>query len=214
MREARIWIFGLNDFVAPDDKVLIGLIEGNIVIIPMNQSNDSYPNLKTLVRTSKLDKKSKKRLKNRKREKEYKAFKKDYLKQAMENTKLGLEGELFVFFFERQRLIKAEREDLAEKVEHTSVVKGDGLGYDILSYDINGTKKFIEVKTTAGRCNSRLFLSINEIEFSCKNPNNFFLFRIYKFNNVRKSGKIKSLKGCLSDNIHIEPTSFSAVVEE
>lgn len=213
-REARFWIYGLNDFINAGDSVLMGKINGYLVIIPLNQLSENYDNLNELTRTVKLNYSSKKKLKRQKKNRSYKAFKKDYLKQAMDNSKLGLEGELFIVFSEKQNLIEAEREDLANKVEHVSVEQGDGLGYDVLSFDLNGNSKFIEVKTTRSICNTRLFLSMNEMNFSCDYPENYHLYRVYEFNDSTKSGKIKIVKGCLNDNIKIEPVSFSAVLEE
>ncbi len=39
---------------------------------------------------------------------------------------------------------------LAEKVRHVSQLQGDGAGYDIESYSLDGTIKYVEVKTTKG----------------------------------------------------------------
>jgi hypothetical protein len=57
-------------------------------------------------------------------------------------------GELAALAYEKNRLIKAGRSDLADRVRHTSVVLGDGAGYDIDSFDESGNSLFIEVKTT------------------------------------------------------------------
>lgn len=40
-----------------------------------------------------------------------------------------------------------------------SKLDGDGLGYDILSYDRNGNPMYIEVKTTAGPGNGSIFIT-------------------------------------------------------
>ena len=43
----------------------------------------------------------------------------------------------------------AGRDDLAGKVEQVSETVGDGLGYDVLSFEAaNSSKKLVEVKTT------------------------------------------------------------------
>jgi Domain of unknown function (DUF3883) len=47
-------------------------------------------------------------------------------------------------------LLPAARADLAAKARHVSQIEGDGAGYDIESFEIDGTPKFIEVKTTRG----------------------------------------------------------------
>ena len=73
----------------------------------------------------------------------------DYQRRENENRELGLAGEKLVVEHERNRLTEVGRLDLAERVEHVSQTRGDGLGYDVLSFDDeNGDELFIEVKTT------------------------------------------------------------------
>ena len=98
------------------------------------------------------------------------------------NRKLGKEGEELVFVHEQQRLRTADRDDLARKVEWTAEVRGDGAGYDILSFDLNGSERLIEVKTTNGAAKTPFFLSENERAFSEERPEAFRLLRLYNFN--------------------------------
>jgi hypothetical protein len=51
--------------------------------------------------------------------------------------------------YERGWLREHGRGDLADRVRWTAREDGDGLGYDVLSYDTNGHERHIEVKTTA-----------------------------------------------------------------
>lgn len=60
---------------------------------------------------------------------------------------IGSRGEESIVIFEKKALVNANRPDLAERVERVSK-KDIGLGYDILSFDQFGCKKYIEVKTT------------------------------------------------------------------
>lgn len=190
-REARFWVYGLNNFMKPEESILMSKLEDKLVVIPLNQEIENLENLKEILRSANLNFKAKRELKKQKRSKKYRAFKKDHINQALLNTRLGLEGELFVCFLERQKLIDLERGDLAKLVEHKSVTEGDGLGYDILSFDSEGNEKYIEVKNTKGACNTRVFISPNEIQFSSENSNNYYLYRVYQFNESKKSGKIK-----------------------
>jgi hypothetical protein len=64
------------------------------------------------------------------------------------NRALGRQGEELVFLYEQQRLRFAGRTDLSRKVEWTSEIRGDGAGYDIHSFDLDGRERLIEVKTT------------------------------------------------------------------
>jgi hypothetical protein len=98
------------------------------------------------------------------------------------NRKLGKEGEELVFIHEQQRLRIADRDDLARKVEWTAEVRGDGAGYDILSFDLNGKERLIEVKTTNGAAKTPFFLTENERAFSEERPEAFRLLRLYSFN--------------------------------
>jgi len=73
----------------------------------------------------------------------------DYLMHEASNQSLGLAGEEFVVDYERWRPIQRGCEHLAARIEHTSKVRGDGAGYDVLSFEEDGRERFIEVKTTA-----------------------------------------------------------------
>ena len=79
---------------------------------------------------------------------------------------MGLAGERLVLGLERQRLIADGRPDLAERVVHVAVVEGDAAGYDIRSYEHDGTPRLIEVKTTRGAATAAFFVSPNEIALS------------------------------------------------
>ena len=64
---------------------------------------------------------------------------------------------------------------LANRVEHVSQTKGDGLGYDVLSFDASAKERFIEVKTTSFGKETPFFISRNEVEFSRANDAHFQL---------------------------------------
>ena len=55
----------------------------------------------------------------------------NYLEVETRNRSLGLAGEVFALNFEHRRLWEDGRRDLAERIEHVSRTRGDGLGYDI-----------------------------------------------------------------------------------
>lgn len=61
----------------------------------------------------------------------FKAVKRDYLEREAQNQSLGLAGEEFVVKFEHWRLIALGQQRLADRIDHVSQSKGDGLGYDI-----------------------------------------------------------------------------------
>ena len=71
----------------------------------------------------------------------FRAFKRDYLEREAANSSLGLAGEEFVMQFEHWRLVELGQKRLADKVEHVSKLQGDGLGYDVLSFDLDGRER-------------------------------------------------------------------------
>ena len=113
---------------------------------------------------------------------------------------------------EIQSLRDAGRHDLADKVVHVSKVEGDGAGHDVRSYDLEGSPKFIEIKTTKGPATTPFFISPNELVFSIQHPENYFLYRVYEFDVEARVGKVFALRGDLSAQIDLVPTQYRAVV--
>lgn len=132
----------------------------------------------------------------------------NYLKKQINDSKLGLAGEKMVFEFERARLIDEDKKDLANKIEHTSLVKGDGLGYDILSFDTSGNEKYIEVKTTTGSPKTPFYISDNEIQFSKLHSSNYTLYRVYNFDSTKNTASLYIIDGDLSKKINFKPVSY------
>lgn len=95
------------------------------------------------------------------------------------NRKLGLAGEKRAYESERLRLTAEGRHDLAKKVLWVSQERGDGAGYDILSFDDAGRERFLEVKTTIGDRFTPFYLSRNEKEYSEAAGEQFRIYRIF-----------------------------------
>lgn len=134
----------------------------------------------------------------------------DYAARDARNRDLGLKGELLVITHEKNRLIKAGRSDLAEKIIHVSQIEGDSAGYDIRSYESDGKNRFIEVKTTRGKATTSFFISPNELAFSAQNPDSYVLFRLYEFDDESESAKTYLLPGNVATHLLLEPTAFRA----
>ena len=118
---------------------------------------------------------------------------------------LGLAGEKFALEYEHARLRAAGQRKLADKVEHVSLVKGDGLGFDILSYEETGEPRYIEVKTTAYVKETPFYISKGEVSFSKEQGEQFHLYRLFEF---RKSPKLFDLKGPVENHCFLDPISF------
>jgi hypothetical protein len=123
------------------------------------------------------------------------------------NRKLGKQGEELIFMHERHRLIAGDRTDLARKLEWTSEVRGDGAGYDIHSFELDGRDRLIEVKTTNGPALTPFFLSENERSFSEERPEAFRLLRLYNFVDAPSGFE---LAPPLHERLTLNPTTYRA----
>ena len=99
--------------------------------------------------------------------------------------------------FEKQKLMDCGRTDLTSRVRRVSVVEGDGLGYDILSYDENGNELYIEVKTTTGSFSQPFYMSANELECSRRDSVKYRLYRVYQFDPKQNSASVAVFSGSL-----------------
>lgn len=121
------------------------------------------------------------------------------------NRSLGIAGEEFVMNYERARLVLSGNDRLASKVDHVSQTKGDGLGYDILSFETNGQERLIEVKTTKFGEYMPFHLSINELTLSRRERERYQLYRVFNF---RQSPKFFRLIGSIDSVANLEAIQF------
>ena len=133
--------------------------------------------------------------------------KRDYAKRDAENRRLGLAGEEYIVQFEERRLTQEGRKDLARKINHVSQTLGDGAGYDILSYDADGKKIYIEVKTTRRGANTPFYVSPTELHQSKVQKDTFLLYRVYDWG---KHPRVFKLKGDLEDHVNLIPINYRA----
>jgi hypothetical protein len=103
----------------------------------------------------------------------------DYGLLQEENRQLGALGEELVVDYERRWLQEHDRRDLADRVQWAARDHGDGLGYDILSYDAAGHERYIEVKTTTLGAETPFYISSAELEFARHHQQAYALYRVY-----------------------------------
>lgn len=131
--------------------------------------------------------------------------KRDYVAREARNVALGDAGELVVLKYEEYRLTTAGNKTLANRIEHVSDTKGDGLGYDILSFEETGEERFIEVKTTAFAKETPFYASRNEVAFSREASSQYQLYRLFEF---RKSPRLFALTGEIEEHCSLDPVSY------
>ena len=119
---------------------------------------------------------------------------------------LGDKGELYVMDYEKERLQKNNKKELIEMIKHVSL-SNDSAGYDILSYNEDGTERFIEVKTTKGPEGTDFYISPGELNFSKENEN-FYIYRVYEFLPEKMIGKIYMKKGSVEENFNLTPLQY------
>ena len=132
----------------------------------------------------------------------------DYAAKDARNRKLGLEGELLVIAYEQDRLRKLGHEQLAQQVVHTSVIQGDGAGYDVKSFNEDGSVRYIEVKSTRGSVGTDFYMSPNEIKFSEQHSNNFYLYRVYDMGNESGEASFYIVEGDVHQRLDATPVNY------
>lgn len=132
----------------------------------------------------------------------------NYLEIEARNQTLGRAGEELVLQFEHQRLWSAGKRNLANRIDHVAVSQGDGLGYDVLSFETDGRERLIEVKTTRFGPLTPFFASRNEVNFSADQHKRFQLYRLFKFS---EQPRLFTLPGSLRLTCRLDPVQFSAL---
>lgn len=89
----------------------------------------------------------------------------------------------------------------------TRKIAGNVERFDILSFDENGSEKYIEVKTTKGGLSTAFHISEGEIKFSHDYGDKYYLYRLYNFNEKTKKVNLKIIKGPI-ERKYLEPTNY------
>lgn len=135
------------------------------------------------------------------------AIKRDYFERESRNRSLGKAGERFVVEYEQWRLETSGFGLLANKVDHVAETLGDGLGYDVLSFETDGRERYIEVKTTAHDASTPFFVSANELAFAKEQSERFRLYRLYHF---RTAPRFFELPGMIEQHCYLDPATYKA----
>ncbi len=110
--------------------------------------------------------------------------------------------------YERARLIHLGKDGLADRIEHTSKVRGDHEGYDILSFEVSGAERLIEVKTTKYGAETPFYVTRNELATSEKRSPLYHVYRLYAF---RQSPKLYTLSGAINQTCALSAATYLAL---
>ena len=123
---------------------------------------------------------------------------------------IGSLGEEWVVDHEIRNLRDAGRNDLAEKVRRISIVNV-GAGYDVLSFEADGTEKYIEVKTSVLTTNV-FQITANEIETAKKYGNHFWLYFITEIRGNPELVVIQNPVRHIGSTISLTPMTYRAEI--
>lgn len=137
-----------------------------------------------------------------------------WLKREKSKIKNGNLAEGLVFAAEKAKLMKLNREDLAQKVKWISRDSGDGYGYDILSYELDKNNKeheiHIEVKSTPN-LNDDFLMSANELRYARENKDKYRLYRVAKIKS--KNPVCKVIKGNLKSMFKFSTNEYKVSIK-
>jgi Domain of unknown function (DUF3883) len=125
-----------------------------------------------------------------------------------QNRRLGRAGEEWVLGVERETLARARRHDLADQVRWVSNELGDGAGFDIGSFRVDGSPLAIEVKTTNLGRRTPFYVTRWEIEVSRRGPESYAIYRVFDF---RSDPRLYRLDGSIEHSARLVPTVFLGV---
>lgn len=133
----------------------------------------------------------------------------DYVTKQKANLDVGELGEREVFEYEKKRL--AEFGNLQRQIQWQSK-KSDAIGYDILSFEKDGTPRQIEVKSTTDKVSNKFSFIMTENERQhALSLSNYWIYRVF---DVKKQPIIYKIKNPLKDNLaEIIPVKYQVNVK-
>lgn len=112
----------------------------------------------------------------------------DHQQRAQASDAVGKLGEDFAIAYERWRL--RDHPELLKKLRHVSK-DDDTLGYDIESFELDGTARLVEVKGTLGPMETRFFLSASELTCADSNGGRYVVLRVAQLSQDPKCCEIR-----------------------
>ena len=129
-----------------------------------------------------------------------------------ERAKLGQVGEAIMYEVERDRVRARLGSALADRVVWASKTEGDGLGYDIRSFDVEAAEQsgaparlLVEVKTTTQGAVFPFYMSENERRVAWEAADRYVVRRLF---DVYRKPRFFSLRGPALRECRLEPTAY------
>ena len=135
----------------------------------------------------------------------YRNKKIDYVEKAADTDAVGRLGEQFALAYEQWRL--RNHPELSRYIKHISK-DDDSAGYDIESFELDGTPRFLEVKSTLGTMGNPFFISANEIETAQEKGKQYIILRV---SNLEKNPKCCEIRFPFEDTLELTPSTFTAI---
>ena len=134
----------------------------------------------------------------------------DFEAKAKIQKDLGDAGEELVKLHE---ITELENRKMFSEAKRVHIAK-PGEGFDVLSFDMDGREKYIEVKTTTGKDVTKFFLTRHELKFMRKNKGQYSLYRVYHYDEENNSGEFFELSGDIEEQLLMDPTQYEVVYKE
>ena len=125
----------------------------------------------------------------------------DYGLLQEESKRVGDRGEEFVFNFEKATLEREGRADLAADVLWVAREVGDGAGYDIRSFSLDGRLRYIEVKAAKLGTLTPFYITSAELDFARRHQRGIrdltrVRYRRRRTRVLRSGGRHRHAAGC------------------
>ena len=128
----------------------------------------------------------------------------DHKAKTAKNEIVGALGENFAMLYEQWRL--RDHSALAAKIEHLSITD-DSKGYDILSFETDGTERFVEVKSTLTNVDTPFFISAAELATAHSIGERYVLLRVF---DLEAAPKCCEIRMPFDEKLKLSPTSYMA----
>jgi hypothetical protein len=132
----------------------------------------------------------------------------DYGLLQEESKRVGDRGEEFVFNFEKAALERAGLADLAADVLWVAREVGDGAGYDIRSFGLDGRPRYIEVKATKLGALTPFYITSAELDFARRHQGEYAIYRVFDIDG--DAPEFYTLEGDLDILLAVEPVTYRA----